>query len=195
VDIVTYPLATMLVLVVPAITTRLLAEERRLGTIELLLTAPVRDWELVVGKWLGAFLLMLTIVAITLVYPMILNQLVEPGIDQGPLISGYLGLILVCAAIVAVGVFISSLFSNQIAAFVATIGVLIFFWWIFGPISRAAGSVGVVGDVLTYLDFNSHYFDSLVRGIIDLKDVVYYLSVTVLALLFATVSVEVRRWG
>jgi ABC-2 type transport system permease protein len=195
VDIVTYPLATMFVLVIPAITTRLLAEERRLGTIELLLTAPVRDWELVVGKWLGAFLLLLTILAITLVYPLILNQLVEPGIDQGPLISGYLGLALLCGALVAIGVFISSLFSNQIAAFVTTMGVLIFFWWIFGPIARAAGSVGTAGDLLTYLDFNAHYFDSLVRGIIDLKDIVYYLSVTALALLFGTVSVEVRRWG
>lgn len=195
VDIVTYPLATMLVLVVPAITTRLLAEERRLGTIELLLTAPVRDWELIVGKWLGGFLLMLTIVAFTLVYPVILNQLIDPGIDQGPLISGYLGLILMCAALVAIGVFVSSLFSNQIAAFAATMGLLIFLWWILGPVSRAAGSLGTASDIINYLDFNNHYFDNLVRGVIDLKDIVYYLSVTALALVFGTVSIEVRRWG
>jgi ABC-2 type transport system permease protein len=138
---------------------------------------------------------MVTIVALTLVYPIILNQLVDPGIDQGPLISGYLGLILLCAALVAIGVFVSSLFSNQIAAFVATIGLLIFLWWILGPVSRAAGSTGTFSEIMTYLDFNNHYFDNLVRGVIDLKDVVYYLSVTALALVFGTVSIEVRRWG
>jgi len=195
VDIVTYPLATLLVLATPAITTRLLAEERRLGTIELLQTAPVRDWELVVGKWMGGFLMMLTLLAITLIYPIILNMLVKPGIDQGPLVSGYLGLILLCAATVAIGVFISSLFSNQIAAFAVTLGLIIFIWWIMGPVTNAAGSTGTAADVVKYLDYNGHFTNNLVRGIIDLKDVVFYLSVTAVALLFSTVSVEARRWG
>ncbi len=195
VDIVTYPLATLLVLASPAITTRLLAEERRLGTIELLLTAPVRDWELIVGKWLGGLMLMLTILAVTIVYPIILNQMVKPGIDQGPLVTGYLGLILICAAAVAIGVFISSLFSNQIAAFAVTLGVTIFIWWILGPVVSAAGSVGPSADLVRYLDFNGHFTDNLVRGVIDLKDVVYYLSVTSVALLLGTVTVEARRWG
>lgn len=189
------PLATMLVLITPAITTRLLAEERRLGTIELLLTAPVRDSELVVGKWLGAFLLMFTIIAITLVYPLMLNQLVDPGIDQGPLLSGYLGLILLSASMVAVGVFISSLFSNQIAAFVTTLGGLIFLWWVLSPIAQVAGPLGSNTELINYLDYSGHYFSTLMRGIVDLKDVVFYLSVTALALFFGTVSVEIRRWG
>jgi ABC-2 type transport system permease protein len=189
------PLGTMLILVTPAITTRLLAEERRLGTIELLLTAPVRDWELVVGKWFGAFLLLLTIVALTLVYPLMLNQFVDPGIDQGPMISGYLGAVLLSASLVAIGVFISSLFGNQIAAFATTMGVFVFLWWIIGPIVQVAGPSMGGAELLGYLDYSAHYFDTLVRGVIDLKDVVFYLSVTALALFFGTVSVEIRRWG
>src|SRR6266496_6549789 len=88
----------LLVLTIPALTMRLLADEARMGTLELLLTAPVRDFELVAGKWLGAFLFMLTILAITLVYPLILNSLVTPGIDQQLAISSYLGLMLVIAS-------------------------------------------------------------------------------------------------
>lgn len=179
----------------PALTTRLLAEERRQGTIELLLTAPVRDWELVVGKWLGAFLLLITFVAITFVYPIILNQLVDPGIDQGPLMSGYLGLILLCSATVAIGVFISSLFSNQIAAFLGTLGMFILLWWIIGIVSQFSGSVGLGSELLQYFNYSSHFYDNFIRGVIDLRDVVYFLSVTALGLFFATVSVEIRRWG
>jgi ABC-2 type transport system permease protein len=194
-EITMAPLATMLVLITPAITTRLLAEERRLGTIELLLTAPVRDSELVVGKWLGGFLLLVTILLITLIYPLMLNQLVSPGIDQGPLLSGYLGLVLLSASMVAVGVFISSLFSNQIAAFVTTLGMLIFLWWVLSPIAQVTGPLGSNSELISYLDYSGHYFDTMLRGVIDLKDVIFYLSVTALALFFGTVSVEIRRWG
>jgi ABC-2 type transport system permease protein len=189
------PLATLLMLITPAITTRLLAEERRLGTIELLLTAPVRDGELVVGKWLGAFLFMVVLVAISFIYPVILNQFIDPGIDQGPLVTGYLGLLLLSASLVAIGVFISSLFSNQIAAFATTMGVLLFLWWVLSPIVQVAGPAASWAQVLSYLDYGSHFNDALAQGILDLRDIVYYLSVTALALFFGVVSVEYRRWG
>jgi ABC-2 type transport system permease protein len=194
VDITAAPLAALMMLSIPALTTRTLAEERRTGTIELLLTAPVRDWELVVGKWLGVFLLLLTIIAITLVFPLVLNQLVSPGIDQGQLIGAYLGLILVAAALSAVGVFISSLFSNQIAAFATTLGVLILLWWVIGPIAQTVGPVGRIGDLITYLNFNDHFYSNMLRGILDLKDVIFYLSVTALCLFLGTMTVETRRW-
>jgi gliding motility-associated transport system permease protein len=194
IDAILGPLATLLLFIVPAITTRLLAEERRLGTIELLLTAPVRDWELVIGKWLGAFLLLLTIVSLTIVYALLLNQFVQPGIDQGPLVSGYLGLILVIAAMVAIGVAISSLFSNQIAAFITTMLTLVFLWWIIGPISQVLGPTSSSSQIWTYLDFQGHYFQNMIRGIIDLGDLIFYLSVTALALFLATMSIEIRRW-
>jgi ABC-2 type transport system permease protein len=108
----------LLLIAVPAITMRLISEEQRMGTLELLLTAPVKDWELILGKWLGSFLFMLTLLAITWIYPIILNVLVDPGIDQGQLVAAYLGLVLIVASLTAIGVAISSFFSNQIAAFI-----------------------------------------------------------------------------
>lgn len=194
VQITIAPLATLLVLATPAVTTRLLAEENGRGTIELLLTAPVRDWELVIGKWLGGFLFLMTIVIVTFIYPLILNQLVDPGVDQGPLISGYLGIALLAAALVAIGVAVSSLFDSQIWAFGATIGLLIVLWWVIGPISQAASPAGGSAGLVRYLDFSGHFFNNLLQGVIDLADVVYYLSVTALALFLGTISVETRRW-
>jgi ABC-2 type transport system permease protein len=187
-------LAVMLMFFIPALTTRLLAEEQRLGTIELLLTAPVRDWELVVGKWLGVFMLLLSIVALTLIYPLVLNTLVDPGIDQGPLISGYLGMVLLCAAFSGLGVLSSSMFSNQIAAFIFTLGLFVFVWWIIGPIVQIVGTASPNADLVRYLDFNQHYTANLIRGVIDLSDVVYFLSVTSISLLLASMWIEMRRW-
>lgn len=187
-------LAVMMMFFIPALTTRLLAEEQRLGTIELLLTAPVRDWELVVGKWLGVFMLLLAIIAVTLVYPLILNNLVDPGIDMGPLVSGYLGVILLCAAFSGLGVLSSSLFSNQIAAFIFTMGLFVFVWWIIGPIVQVMGASSGSYNLINYLDFNQHYSSNLIRGVIDLGDMVYFISVTVLALFLSSVWIEMRRW-
>ncbi len=195
VDLILGPLATMLIFITPAITTRLMAEENRIGTIELLLTSPVKDWELVVGKWLGGLLLLLSIVGLTLIYPIILHQMVTPGIDQGPLVTGYLGIFLFSAALVAVGVFVSSLFNNQIAAFVATLGVLIFLWWIITPIGQVIGTGSALSEIVTYIGLQEHYFSNLIVGILDLTDVVYYLSLTALSLFFGTMVVEARRWG
>lgn len=194
VQITLAPLSTLLMLATPAITTRLLAEENGRGTIELLLTAPVRDWELVVGKWLGGFLFMLTLIAVTIVYPLILNQLIDPGIDQGPVISGYLGVILLAAALVALGTAISAMFNSQIWAFAATIGLLIFLWWIIAPIAQVGGPTAANAELVRYLDFSGHFYDNMLRGIIDLSDLVYYLSITALALMLGTATIEMRRW-
>lgn len=194
VEVFLAPLATMLVLLIPAITTRLLSEEQRLGTIELLVTSPVKDWEIVIGKWLSGFLLILTIIAVTLVYPLILNQLVAPGIDQGPFISGYLGILLLGAALIAVGVAVSSFFDNQITAFITTLGVFIIIWWILEPVTRFIGTGGGNFVLVRYLDFSDHFFSNLFIGILDLRDIVYYLSVTGLSLMVASISLEMRRW-
>lgn len=185
------PLMTILLFATPAITMRLLAEEQRLGTMELLLTAPVRDWELVVGKWLGGFLFLLSILAITWLYPIVMNQMVNPGIDQGPLITGYLGIVLICAALVAIGVAVSSLFANQIAVFFATLGIFLVLWLIGIP-TQVMGAGG--GELLRYLDLTEHFYNTFYQGIIDLSDVIYFLSLTALALFLGSVSVETRRW-
>jgi ABC-2 type transport system permease protein len=185
------PLMTILLFATPAITMRLLAEEQRLGTMELLLTAPVRDWELVVGKWLGGFLFLITILAVTWLYPIVMNQMVDPGIDQGPLITGYLGVVLICAALVAIGVAVSSLFANQIAVFFATLGIYLVLWLIGIP-TQAMGAGG--GELVRYLDITEHFYNTFYQGIIDLSDVIYFLSLTALALFLGSVSVETRRW-
>jgi len=191
VQIIIGPLTTLLLFATPAITMRLLAEEQRSGTMELLLTTPIRDWELILGKWLGAFLFVLTIVLTSLIFPVFLNQMVEPGIDQGLLISGYLGVLLFSAALVAIGVAVSSLFSNQIAAFFSTLGVYLLLWLIGTP-AQAMGGAG--SKLLSYLDFGEHFYATFFQGIVDMSDVVYYLSVTALALFLGTISIEVRRW-
>ncbi len=191
ISIVTNPLVTLFLFTTPAITMRLIADELKQGTMETLLTAPVRDAELVVGKWLGAVLFSLTIVAMTLIFPIILNKLVDPGIDQGIMISEYLGIILILSALMAIGVFASSLFQNQIAAFFVTIAILLLLWMIGFPASLTTNT-SWVSELMTYLDMSSHY-TSFSSGIIQLKDVVYYISVTAFALFLGTMSVETRR--
>lgn len=190
VQIIISPLVTLLLFVMPAITMRSIAEEMRMGTMELLLTAPVKDWELVVGKWLGAFLFMLSLLAVTWIFPLVLNFLVKPGIDQGIMLSGYLGLVLMVASLVAIGVFISSLFNNQVVVFLVNLAVVLVFWLV-RPATSTTGGLG--NQILTYLNFIDHYLNFF-QGTIDLSDVVYYLSMTSLALLLGTVSIEMRRW-
>ena len=181
----------LLVFSMPALTMRSISEELRMGTMELLLTSPVKDWELIVGKWLGAFLFMLSLLAYTLVLPIILNFLVKPGIDKGILLTGYLGLILMVASLVAIGIFISSLFNNQVVVFFVSLAVVLVLYFVLRPIGADTSSTG--SQILTNLNFIQHYIN-FYQGTIDLSDIVYYLSITALALLFGTVSIEVRRW-
>jgi ABC-2 type transport system permease protein len=188
---ITGNLVFLLVFSVPALTMRLISDENRMGTMELLLTAPVRDWELIVGKWLGAFLFLLTLIAITLIYPIVLNGMITNGLDQRQLLSSYLGVILVTAALLGLGVGISSLFTNQIAAFFLTLGTFIFLWWLIG---FPANLLGQNGSAFHYLDMQSHFYESLNIGVVNLGDIVYYVSLTVLGLFVGTSAVEMRRW-
>jgi ABC-2 type transport system permease protein len=190
VQVVISPMVTLLLFTMPAITMRLLSEEARMGTLELLLTAPVKDWELIIGKWLGGFLFMLTLLAATWVFPIALNFMVEPGIDQGVLISGYLGLILMVASLVAIGVGVSSLFSNQIAAFFVSLAIVLVFWLV-RPESSTTGGVGQ--EIMTYMNFIDHYLN-FYRGTIDTSDIIYYLSLTSIGIFIGSISLEIRRW-
>jgi len=191
VQVIIGPVMFLLVFACPALTMRLLSEEQRLGTIELLLTAPVRDWELVVGKWLGSFLFVMTNIAITWVYPIALHLMVKPGIDQGLLVSGYLGLMLVTGAFLGIGVAISSFFSNQVASFIVTFGIIVVFWWIFGIFSQAGGPQS---SLFQFLDLGSQFYETLFQGAIDLSGLVYFLSIIAGFLTLGTVSIETRRW-
>jgi len=191
INIVVGPIVTLFIFVTPAITMRLIAAEQGMGTIELLLTAPVRDWELIVGKWFGGLLFVLTLLAGTLIYPLLLNQLITPGIDQGKLVTSYLGLFLIAASLISLGVAISTLFKNQNAAFFSTLGAVLLLWLLGAP-AEASGSIG--SNILRYLDFRSHFYNTLYQGVIDLSDLTYYLSLTALFLFLGTIIVETRRW-
>jgi ABC-2 type transport system permease protein len=182
----------LLVLSIPAITMRLISDEARMGTLELLLTAPIRDFELVAGKWLGGFLFILTIVAATLIYPLILNGLVSPGIDQQLVMSSYLGVILVAASFLALGVGISALFTNQVAAFFVTLSTFVFLWWLIGFPAQVLQ--GTASEIFRYLDMKTHFYDALNVGSIKLADLVYFISLIALGLFTGTTAVESRRW-
>lgn len=188
--IVISPLVTILLFATPAITMRLLADEQRMGTIELMLTSPIRDWELVVGKWLGATGFMSLILGVTWIYPIIMHRMTSPGIDQGVLIAAYLGLVLMVSAMLAIGTLISSLFNNPVPAFFITLALMLMLW-IVGGLGSGSGSGS---EIASNLSFVSHYYDNLYRGVIDLGDLIYYLSLTFLSLFLGTQVLESRRW-
>ncbi|MDQ2690682.1 MAG: ABC transporter permease subunit [Chloroflexota bacterium] len=182
----------LLVLSIPALTMRLLADEARMGTLELLLTAPVRDFELVAGKWLGGLLFILTILAVSLIYPLILNNLVTPGIDQQLVVSSYLGVILVAAALLALGVGISAMFTNQVAAFFITLSVFVLLWWLIGFPAQVMQGSG--GELFGYLSMQTHFYNAFNVGNIYLTDIIYFVSLIALGLFVGTTAIEMRRW-
>lgn len=185
------PFITLLLFLSPGITMRLLAEEQRVGTMELLLTAPLREWELVIGKWLAAFAFMALMAFLTGVYFVIVNAYTTPGLDRGAILAVYTGFLLMTAAMLAIGVFTSSLFSNQIAAFFATMGVSLVLWLVSFLFQNATGTLA---DVMNYLDISGHFYNNFYAGVVDLADVTYFISAAALFLFLTTRVVESRRW-
>ncbi len=181
-------LSVILLLLMPLVTMRLFAEERRSGTIELLLTYPVRDGAVLVGKYLAALALYAIMLILTLVYPGIVWYFARP--EWGPLLTGYLGLLLMGAAFLAIGVLASSLTENQIVASVTTFGTMLLFW-VIGWTAEYAGQPW--GRILSHLSLLEH-FDSFTKGVLDTKDIIYYLNFTILALFLTLRSLEARRW-
>ena len=181
-------MSVILLLLMPLITMRLFAEERRSGTIELLLTYPVRDGAVLLAKYLAALALYVLMLALTLLYPALVIYFTRP--EWGPLLAGYLGLLLMGATFLAVGTFASSLTENQIVASITTFGVLLFLW-VVGWSAEYVG--GPWGRVLSHLSLLDH-FDTFARGVLDTKDVIYYVDVIVLSLFLTLRSLEARRW-
>jgi len=181
---------TIIVLLLMALLTmRLIAEEKKLGTIELLMTAPLRDSEVVIGKFLGSVLVMLAMFVFTLYYPLMLVLFGDP--DMGPIFSGYLGLILLGTSALAVGVFASSLTSNQIISAVVGGGIVLGLWFL-GAV--AALLPAAIGTAVSYFS-SANYMPDFVRGIIDTRGIIYYLSITALFLFLAIRSLENSRWN
>jgi len=185
------PLAFMMLFCTPALTMRLISDEARTGTLELLLTAPIRDWELVTGKWLGAFLFILTTIATTLIFPIMINAMTSPGIDIATTATSYIGMILLAAAFLGIGVGISAVFTNQFAAFFTTMGVLVVMWFLIGA---PANYIPTGGEFFSYIDMRSHFVGGFSQGSIELVDVIYYVSVTALGLFIGNIAVDFRRW-
>lgn len=179
----------ILLLLVAVLTMRLIAEERKLGTIELLLTAPVRDSEIILGKFLGSLGILTVMLALTFYYPLLLMIFGDP--DMGAIGTGYLGIFLLGTACLAVGLFASSLTSNQIVSAVVAGGILFALWFI----GIAAGYLPeALGKVINYFSL-SYYFPDFARGMIDTRGIIYYLSITGLFLFLSIRSLENSRWS
>src|ERR1700756_3702375 len=173
---------------IPMITMRLFAEEKRTGTIELLATSPIRDLEIISGKWLAAMVLYSFLLLFTALNFAFLFKYGNP--DWKPLAVGYLGLLLQAGALLAIGTFISTLTNNQIIAGAATFGVCLLLWvleWVSGY------ETATWARVLSYFSVVTH-FESFAKGVLDSKDAIFYLTVIFLGLFFTTRSLESLRW-
>jgi ABC-2 type transport system permease protein len=178
----------IMLLVFPLITMRTYAEEKRSGTIELLLTSPITDWQIIVGKFLGALALYGAMLAVTLVHMSVLYMFGNP--EWKPIATGYLGLLLLGGSFLSLGLFISSLTRNQIVAGMITFSVFLLLWvinWVSTFVGPTAQSL------LSYLSITEH-FDDFAKGIIDTKHVVYYLSFIAMGLFLTLKSVDSERW-
>jgi ABC-2 type transport system permease protein len=180
--------SVIILFIMPMITMRTYSEEKRSGTIELLLTSPVTDVEIILGKFFGALGVYAAMLAVTLLYMAILFVYGNP--EWRPLVAGYLGLLLMGGTFVALGLFISSTTNNQIVAGVVTFVVFLLFW-IIGWFADSAGPV--IGPITQWLSITEH-FDDFSKGIIDTKHVLYYLSLITFGLFLTAKSVDTERW-
>ena len=173
---------------IPALTMRSLAEETKTGTNELLLTKPITNWQVLWGKFLACFMLILIALLCTLPYVITIYFLGK--IDLGVVVCGYLGLLFMSAAYISIGMFASSLTSNQVVAFLVSLFTGIFFQYLFGAVG--SGLQGNGGEILNYLSMQNHV-DGISRGVIDSRDVIYFGSIILLGMIIAEVSLAKRN--
>ena len=173
----------------PAITMRLLSEERKSGTIELLFTMPLSDLEIVLGKYLAGLGLLVVAFVFTIPYAVTIILLGKP--DMGMLLTGYLGLVLMGASYIAVGVFASTVSKNQVVSFIIAF-MIIFALFLLDKFLAVMPSYLV--SILQYMSIDYHY-NNIGRGVIDSRDMTYYLSLIVFMLALAKLSLESRKWS
>ena len=166
----------------------MVAEEKRIGTIELLLTKAVSDWEVILGKFLSCLTLIAIALALTLPYYITVWAL--GPVDHGAVWCGYFGMLLMSMAYIAIGIFASSITNNQIVAFLLALLIGVFFLIIFNVLSGSF--TGTIGQLLDYMSMSTH-FDSISRGVIDSRDLLYFLSITFLGLMLAESSLSKRN--
>jgi len=180
--------SVIILFIMPMITMRTYSEEKRSGTIELLLTSPVSDVEIILGKFFGALGLYVAMLLVTLLYMGVLFVYGNP--EWKPLVAAYLGLLLMGASLVSIGLLISSTTNNQIVAGVVTFVVFLLLW-IIGWFADSAGPA--IGPITSYLSITEH-FDDFSKGVIDKKHVIYYLSLITFGLFLTAKSVDTERW-
>lgn len=173
---------------IPAITMKMIAEEKRSGTLELLLTKAVSDWQMVTGKFFASLLLIAITLALTIPYYITISFL--GPVDHGAVWCGYLGMLLFSSALLGIGFFASSITNNQIVAFLLSLFIGLFFIIIFDVL--ASNFTGFVGQVFHYLSLSTHY-DSISRGVIDSRDLIYFGSISYLGLFLATIVLSKRN--
>lgn len=181
----------LFVFFIPAMTMRLLAEEKKSGTLELLLTWPVEDWQVVLGKFLGALGTVAVGLACTLPYALTVSSLAaEPGsFDWGPVVGGYAGLLLMASAFLAIGLWASALSKNQIIGFI--VGLLLCFAFYFVDKVAVLFPAGLA-ELLQFLSVDYH-FENVARGVLDSRDIVFYLSLTLAGLVLSSRSLASAR--
>lgn len=175
---------------IPAITMRMIAEEKSSGTLELLATKPVSDFQIVAGKWLASWLLVVISLLFTIPYYITVSRL--GNIDNGAVISGYLGLLLISGVYTSIGIFASSITNNQIVAMILSLFIAVFFQILFSLFSDVLP--GTLAHIAGFLDLQFHY-STLIRGIISLDSVVYMLSLIFGGFVLATMSLRRRMWS
>jgi ABC-2 type transport system permease protein len=175
--------------IVPTITMKSIAEERKNGTIETLMTAPVSDFQVVAGKYLASYLLYLSLWSMTLIYVFILRYYTP--VDFGPVISGYLGTALIGAFFCAIGIFTSTLTKNQVIAAIISFAIMVGIFS--GGMIQYLSTDSVVKDFFGYLNLWEH-MNEFARGIVDSRRIVYYLSMTLLFLFLSVRTLESSRW-
>lgn len=184
-------IGTVMLFVAPLLSMRVLAEEKRSGTLELLMTSPVREWNVVVGKWLGAYLAYCAMIALTLFYVAIMLRLATNGMDYGPLGASYLGVLLLGAAMIAVGTLTSSLTENQVVA--AFLGIMVVMGLWFLPLLGDVFPDTAAGSLAEHMGLSDHYFN-FGEGVVDTRDILYFAVITVGSLYLAVRVLETRRW-
>ena len=180
-------MAIILLFFTPVLTMKLFAEERKSGTIELLLTSPITDGQVVLGKFLASWTLLLIMLALTLFFPLLAKRF--GPLDGGTLLTGYFGVILIGSSFLALGLLMSSMCKNQLVAALTSFGILITLW----VIGSLSSQYGAIGEFLSYLSLLEHYGD-FTRGVILLKDVIYHVSFTCVCLFATFKSIESSKW-
>lgn len=178
----------IMLIMMPMLTMRLFAEEKKSGTIELLLTYPITDFEVLLGKFLACVAVLVVMLGLSFVFPALVMAFGEPEI--GPIITGYIGLLLLGASFISFGIFASSLTENQIVAATISFGVLFLFWML--SMSAALVGPGLAG-IINYISI-THHIEAFAKGVVDTEDVLFYLMLNLLFLFLTLRMLESKRW-